>query len=86
MTEKRQANPKVHEALNSDAWTEAEKCVIRWQYNHYGHFYSRLFEAIKSADYINIQRLRLGFPDEVEGFLQWREGDLGQKIDDEIGL
>ena len=80
------ATNDIHKALKSDNWTEAEKCVIRWQFRLYGSFYFQLFEAIQLADYLNIEKLRKGFPNEVEGFLAWRDGDLGNKIDNLIGL
>ena len=77
---------KIDAVLASADWTAGEKAVIKFQFNMWGHFYTSLFETLQHADFINMEKLRKGFPDEVEGFLAWREGDLGQRIDETIGL
>jgi len=58
--------------VNIPGWanlTEVERRVIEWQFRLCGDFRSALWNAIKYADDGNLERLRIGFPDEVEGFL-----------------
>ncbi len=70
--------------LESPDWTEAEKWVIRWQFNGnfhlMGSFYTALFDAIKWADEENLARLALGFPAQVASFRLWAFGDLGRRL------
>ncbi len=77
---------EVSEALMSDKWTESEKNVIRWIFNLHGSFYTALFELFSSADPINLKKLESAFPVEVEGFRNWRDGNLGERIEKEIGF
>lgn len=76
----------VIEALSSDAWTPAEKWVLKWQWQKaigaLGHFEAALAEAIIRADDGNLARLRLGFPDQVDGFIAWSRGDLARRMRD----
>ncbi len=74
-------NPKtLTAALNSDRFSEADKCAIKWQYGLYGGFYSKLFAAIAHADHWNLQKLSQGFPDEVQGYENWTDGDLVSRL------
>ena len=57
-----------------------EKAVLKWQWGLYGDFFTALFDAIKRADDQNLERLRLGFPIEVTGFVEWNRGDLAKKL------
>jgi len=41
-----------------------------------GWFDTNLFDLIKSADSVNIEKLRLGFPDEVETYEQFKSNEL----------
>lgn len=66
--------------LESEEWTNAEKWVLRWQFGLLGDFQTALADAIKRADYTNLARLELGFPDEVAGFTAWNRGDLGTRL------
>lgn len=50
-----------------------ERAVFEWQDGMCGGFQQRLMDTIASADGSNLARLALGFPNEVEGFLQFRE-------------
>lgn len=77
-----QSSFSIADALTSDAWTVAEKCVIKWQFGLYGHFHTQLFELITLADDNNLSRLRMAYPAEVEGFLLWNRGDLGKRLMD----
>ena len=55
-----------------DSLDEQQRAVIAWQYRTCGDFKRALFIAISAADDDNLQRLRLGFPVEVEGFLKFQ--------------
>lgn len=68
--------------LDSDQFSAGDKAVVKWILNRHGSFFTALFDAIKTADPINKQKLALGFPNEVEGFLNWSEGDLNTRIDE----
>lgn len=63
-----------------------DRFILKWQYSHgenpplLGHFYLALADAITRADDTNLERLKLGFPVEVEGFLRWNRGDLAQRL------
>jgi hypothetical protein len=74
----------IHAMLLSPDWTEAEKWVVKWQYNRslklLSHFQEALAEAIIRADDNNLGRLRYGFPDQVNGFLAWNRGDLAKRL------
>ena len=71
---------QIGEFLESPAWTPAEKWVIKWQYRLLGDFHTALFDAIKRADEENLERLRLGFPEQLSGFLAWNRGTLGKRL------
>lgn len=47
---------------------EGERKLCEWQYELSGSFYSSLFKAMSCADSINLARLEMGFPEEVEAF------------------
>jgi hypothetical protein len=51
--------------------TKGEEFIVKWQYRMLGDFKTALIEAICLADSQNLERLRLGFPDEVEGYLNY---------------
>jgi hypothetical protein len=57
-----------------------DRQVLKWQYKMHGHFFTALFEATMRADLVNQRRLKLGFPDEVEGYLRWTTGDLAERV------
>ena len=58
------------------------KAVVKWQWRLYGDFFTALFDAIKRADDENLERLRLGFPIEVTGFIGWSRGSLATTLRD----
>lgn len=41
---------------------------LEFQFHQTGSFYTALFDLISHADPMNIHRLALGFPDEVEAY------------------
>jgi hypothetical protein len=53
-----------------------KKYIIDCQYRMGGSFSQALFEAIARADSQNRAKLALGFPEEVQGYVAWTEGDL----------
>lgn len=63
--------------MESQELTSGEKkYIFEWQYHFGGHFSHALFEAIARADIYNRAKLALGFPEEVQGYVAWTEGDL----------
>jgi len=73
---------QIGRILGSDEFDAADKWVVKWQFGQLGGFYSALFDAIKQADGSNLNRLALGFPEQVEGFRRWAYGDLGDRLRD----
>lgn len=71
---------RVGKFLEDPGESAESKAVLKWQWNLYGDFYAALFGAIKRADDQNLERLRLGFPVEVAGFLAWNRGGLAQEL------
>lgn len=72
--------------MESDKITVGEKIYLKdFQYHMGGSFSHALFEAIHKADNFNLERLRLGFPDEVQGFLAWTRGDLFERASNIVG-
>lgn len=57
--------------MNLDKLNKSEEFIFMWQYRLLGHFRTALIEAICRADDDNLARLRLGFPDEVEGYINY---------------
>ena len=53
--------------MNFDSLTQGERFVVEWQYGMLGGFNRQLAILIGKADIINKDKLRLAFPDEVEG-------------------
>jgi hypothetical protein len=70
----------ISDVLQPDQWTDAEKWVIRWQYRLLGDFQAALAEAITRADDSNLERLALGFSDQVAGFIDWSRGNLSTRL------
>lgn len=66
--------------LRDPAEPPEAKAVLKWQWRLYGDFFTALFDAIKLADDQNLERLRLGFPIEVTGFVEWNRGSLAEKL------
>jgi len=66
--------------LKNNGFTAEEICIIRWQLQDYGGFYSSLMCAISRADVGNLQRLACGFPIEVRAFVKFEETDFYETI------
>ncbi len=59
--------------MNLDKLDESEKFIWKWQYFMLDDFKIALILAIKKADNDNREKLRLGFPDEVDGYINFTE-------------
>lgn len=67
----------LRKIMDSPNLTPGEKkYIFDAQYRHGGSFTRALFDAIARADIHNRARLALGFPEEVQGYVAWAEGDL----------
>ncbi len=53
--------------------TNSERFIFEWQYRMLGDFKTALIEAICQADINNLEKLRLGFPDEVDGYINYSQ-------------
>ena len=49
-----------------------ELFVVKWQYRLHGTFFTHLANAIARADEDNLDRLKRGFPDEVNGYVNYK--------------
>jgi hypothetical protein len=61
--------------MNLANLTASELFIVEWQYRMLGDFKKGLIEAICRADEINLHKLSLGFPDEVEGYENYSRVD-----------
>lgn len=60
--------------------TQGEKdYILDFQFGYGGDFMRSLWQAIGMADRTNLARLRLGFPEEVDAYVAWTNGDLYQR-------
>ncbi len=57
--------------MKLDDLTASERFIVEWQYHMLGGFRIALVHAIAKADDGNLERLRKGFPDEVDGFVSY---------------
>ncbi|MEE9556205.1 MAG: hypothetical protein V3V76_03005 [Candidatus Adiutricales bacterium] len=69
----------------------AEKFVWTWRRGRMSDFRRALIHLIQRADVHNLEKLRLGFPDEVEGYVSYRLipgwwDDIERRMADEQGL
>ena len=70
----------LRKIMESDELTQGEKdYIFDKQYHHAGHFMTAIWEAIARADVHNLTRLREGFPEEVDAYLAWTQGDLHER-------
>jgi len=73
--------------MNLDNLTESERFIVEWQYRMLGHFKTTLIEAIKFADDDNLAKLHLGFPDEVDGYINYsRSMEWWQTVQRKAGI
>ena len=57
--------------MSLDKLDKSELFIFQWQYRQLGHFRITLIEAIMLADDRNLEKLCLGFPDEVRGYINY---------------
>ena len=70
----------------SEGLTPEEDWIAMWQYRYLGHFRKALFDAICAADEKNLDRLSLGFPDEVNGYKKYiRQEGWWKEVQKKIG-
>jgi len=50
----------------------AERFIWKWRKDRMSDFKQALIHIIQQADVHNLEKLRLGFPDEVEGYVSYR--------------
>ncbi len=62
-----------------------ERRYLEFQFNKASGFFTALFIAMEKADDDNLEKMRLGFPEEVDALKRWRYGDLAEAAD-KIGL
>lgn len=68
--------------------TPDEKFIWEWQRGRASDFYRLLIKLIMRADVQNLERLRLGFPYEVEGYVSYHMipgwwSDLEARMDED---
>lgn len=61
--------------MNLTNLTVSELFIVEWQYGMLGDFKKGLIETICRADGMNLIRLSMGFPDEVEGYKNYSRVD-----------
>jgi len=67
--------------MNLKTLTAPERAIVEWQYGMSGDFARTLMDAIARADTTNLNLLRLGFPNEVEGFERFsRESGWWERV------
>ncbi len=59
--------------MNLENLDESEKFIVKWQYGRLGCFEEELINAIMIADDKNLGKLRLGFPIEVDGYINYTQ-------------
>ena len=76
MTTGASVHNQISSILNSDQFDEAEKWIVKWQYNRLGDFQKALANAITRADDDNLESLALGFPMQVNAYRRWALGGV----------
>ncbi len=71
---------RLGEVLRNDQFTDGEKWIIQWQFRLLGDFETALIDAITRADEGNLMKLALGFPMQVDAYLEWSRGSMGQLL------
>ena len=70
--EQRSAFENASRAIGNNEVTPLELILLKWQYQLYGDFYTKLWETLVVADETNTEKLALAFPDEVHALHAWR--------------
>jgi hypothetical protein len=73
--------------INMEGLTPGEIWIVEWQYRMMGGFNLALLNAIARADSNNIEKLRLGFPDEVGAYEAYTQQDgWWEELQKKIGM
>lgn len=73
--------------MNLDNLSPQERFIVEWQYGIMGDFKESLIKTISRADEMNLHKLSLGFPDEVEGYKNFKRVDgWWQNVQRKAGL
>ena len=59
--------------MKLEGLSEGEEFIVMWQFRLLGHFKTALIEVICLADEDNLDKLRLGFPYEVDGYEKYTQ-------------
>lgn len=51
--------------------TPGERFIVEWQFGICGDFKRNLAEAMTTADTVNLNKMRAGFPDEVDAYINY---------------
>lgn len=49
-----------------------------------GSFSTALWDAMQRADWVNIQKFSIGFPEEYQAFIDWRDSESEQAFLDAV--
>jgi len=72
---------------NYNSLDDVEKELIDWQYGLCGDFRKALWEAICRADDDNLTRLRIVFPNQVNGYIRYtQESGYWSKVQAKAGV
>ena len=73
--------------MNVEKLDESEKFIFIWQYGQLGDFKAALIQVIMLADKNNRAKLRLGFPNEVDGYINYsRTKGWWQEVQRKAGI
>jgi len=61
-------------------FTRGEIDYLKFQNHASGGFFTLLFTLIGKADLDNLERIHRGFPEQVQGFVAWADGDLAERV------
>ena len=57
--------------MTLDNLTPGERFIVEWQFGISGDFKRSLAAAMTSADTVNLNKMREGFPNEVEAYINY---------------
>ncbi len=76
----------LNKIMDSQLLSQGEKdYIFDEQYHNAGDFMIAIWEAIARADSGNLARLRSGFPEEVDAYIAWTQGDLYERASEIAG-
>lgn len=70
----------LRKIADSTELTKGEKTyILDIEFHMGGSFIKSLFDTIALADDLNLYKLSVGFPEEVQGYIAWSRGDLYER-------